>query len=253
MKAGCPPESILNRLWLEDLEEGDKVEVARHVEQCESCQAAIAEFERERQEFLVKNPPEKIEEYVLSQVERRIRAKRRFTIAAVPIAAIVLAVLFVVFWPVHNPKPTIRTKGGVSIELWVQDGEKVVKVGPGKSFKAGDRIQFKCTSGADDHVFLVSLDEAGQVSNFNHEMFGTSKKIVPGSGIVLEGSIILDESVQAERVFAIFSNEPIEWQEVELAAKQAHEELARNEGSLRELTSLPVEYPQATVLLRKRK
>ena len=170
-----------------------------------------------------------------------------------PVAAIVLAVLFVAFWPVHDPKPTIRTKGDVSIELWVLEGEQEVKVDPGHSFEAGDRIQFKYTSGANNHVFLVSLDEDGRLSNFNHEMFGESKKIVPGGGMVLEGSIILDESTRAERVFAIFSNEPIKWQEVERAAKDVYADLERNEGSLSKLERLPLQYRQATVLLNKAK
>ena len=166
------------------------------------------------------------------------------------VGAILLILAFVlIMCPDEPTQASIRTKGDVSIRLHVLCGGQAEPGESGGTYKEGDRIQFDYTSGANRYLFLVSLDEAGRVSNFNYQGSPTSVAIVPGGGLLLEGSIILDDSPHPERVFAVFSNEPLDWKTLERAARRAYDELKEEGGSVKDLRRLPIDLPQASVLL----
>ena len=114
--------------------------------------------------------------------------------------------------------------------LFVVAALLAVEAVPGQAggiYHKDDRIQFSYSSGPNRYVFLVSLDERGTVSNFNHQGKATSVPIKPGSNRVLEGSIILDDSVGPERIFAVFSNQPLRFDELKDAADRAYRDLAK--------------------------
>lgn len=68
---------------------------------------------------------------------------------------------------------------------------------------------------------------------------------------MLEGSIILDETPQAERIFALFSDRPLSWDEVQAAARRAWQEAIREARGVDPIDRLPLDWPQVTILLPK--
>jgi hypothetical protein len=52
-------------------------------------------------------------------------------------------------------------------------------------------------------------------------------------------------------VFAIFSDGPLSWDEVEAGARRAYARLGETGNTLEDLEILPLDHPQASVLLEK--
>ena len=224
----------------------------RHAQSCERCRALVDSLQIQQDAFLKRHPPERMGPELSEKARERIHTKSWITVLAPAAAAIAVLVVVLSVLPEPEPKqPGIRTKGVVSLEFFVQKGDEVLPGESGGIYRKDDRIQFVYSSGANRFLFLVSLDEYGRVSNFNHQASTSSVAIVPGNHKVLEGSIILDDTRGLERVFAIFSNHPLQLQEIEQAARQAFQKRERS-GGIADLDYLPRPYSQATILLHKK-
>ena len=251
-RAGCPRRFEIMRAESGDSEPAERDAIGRHIEMCQSCRAIWESFRRRREAFLEDHPSGPTFARLTAEADRRLNRRRQLMRLVPAVAAVtgfmVLAVILV--WP-SPPKYSIRTKGDVSIRFHVLRDDQVEPGVSGEAYKEGDRIQFEYTSGANRYLFLVSLDDSGRVSNFNYQSSQTSVPIIPGGGLQLEGSIILDDSPYPERVFAIFSNRPLDLENVKRAARRAYDELKKENGSVKDLRRLPLDLPQATVLIIK--
>jgi hypothetical protein len=252
LHGACPRRFELIRLAAGDGEEQELATLRAHANSCPACGAILTSLEMQNKDFLERRPFSKIAP-ALFQGGHKLASRRRFVLRLVPAtaAAVVLLALGVI-WFALRPEPTIRTKGDIALAFYVQKGAEAVPGRSGGTYHENDRIQFAYSSGPHRYVFLVSLDDRGNVSNFNHRSATASVPIEPGSGRVLEGSIILDASVGPERVFAIFSNSPLQLEEVKDAAKRAYHDLQKSGKSVRDLTRLPLHHSQASVLLFKK-
>lgn len=251
--AGCPRRIELIRSL--DPASGDERTraVRKHAAGCPRCTEIIASLEDGRREFLANHPSEAVVPRLLERAAGSCR-RRRLALVAAPAAVLLATIVVLVAWPVnHHPRPgATRVKGGVSLRFFVQRGRRSVEARSGQVFHAGDRIQFVYSSGAKRYLFMVSLDDEGRVSNFNYKGSQRSVPIVPGNGQVLAGSIILDDNKGPERVYAVFSDRPLELPEIEHAAKLAFERLRHKGGKLSDLSRLPLPQPQASILLEKK-
>ncbi|HUU00856.1 MAG TPA: hypothetical protein VM425_05375 [Myxococcota bacterium] len=234
---------------------GERLDAVRaHALGCPRCSGIVSRLEAENTEFIARHPPGTIVPRLLARAAGT-RHKRRLLQVLAPAAAAALALLvLLVAQPAnHEPGPvTTRVKGEVSLRFFVQRGGQSVEARSGEIFHAGDRIQFVYTSGAKRYLFLASLDDEGRLSNFNFQAAPSSVPIVPGNGQVLEGSIILDDHLGPERVFAVFSDRPLPQAEIERAAARAFSLLRREGGDITKLMRLPLSHPQASVLLEKK-
>lgn len=95
------------------------------------------------------------------------------------------------------------------------------------------------------------MNENGEISNFNYQGSTVSIRIQPGFQRVLDGSIVFDDSPAPERVFAVFSNNPLSFDQVAQAAREGFAEVKRRGGSLEEIERLPMDLPQASILFLK--
>jgi hypothetical protein len=235
----------------------ERLEVVRaHVKQCLRCSGIIEKMTSERSEFLARHPLETVLPRLFDRAEgtrRGLRDLRPLTLLA-PAAALLALIVVFVAWPArHGPGPaTTRVKGQVSLRFYVQRGGRSVEARSGEIFHAGDRIQFVYSSGAKRYLFLASIDSEGQVSNFNFQGAPYSVPIVPGNEQVLQGSIILDDHLGPERVFAVFSDQPLAQAEIERAAADAFTHLRRKGEDITDIVQLPLPHPQASVLLEKK-
>jgi hypothetical protein len=113
--------------------------------------------------------------------------------------------------------PTVRTKGanGVHLSLFVNRPGGPVLAEPGTALRAGDQIQFRYAAAGHRYVYVVSVDGRHAITSLYPSSEGTSVAIEPGGERVLPGSIILDDALGPERVFAFFSATPLTYAEVQ--------------------------------------
>lgn len=177
--------------------------------------------------------------------------RRLVPLFAVAAGALVVAPL--VNDETSGPETTLTTRtkgGGAGLVMFVKDAEGVRRAQDGARLTAGDAIQFRYDAGGHPHLFVVSVDARGVVSPLYPDRAGASLAVQPEGTHVLEGSVILDDAVGPERIFAIFSDRPRRFEELEAAARRALDDGAALDG----LSRLPVQgddVEQVSVLLHK--
>ncbi len=215
----------------------------QHAQSCEPCQAVLQEFAQEREKFLEARP--------LWQPGTATTHRRRHHLLWAPAGA-ALAILLSIFFfsaPDQQTEASIRTKGDVAIRFFVKRGQEVSEGKSGDVFRAGDLIQFMYSSGHYRHLFLISIDSQGLMSSFNHDGSKISMRIDPGNDMVLNHSILLDDTRGLERVFAVFSNEVLDMSQLEQVMAEAFQDMNDSGITLREIEKIPLSFPQATILL----
>ena len=200
---------------------------AAHIEGCAQCQARLKEMEAQRRAFLVQRPTSRF----LADLEAR-RPKPWLRRWAPSFGGLLLAAAaalwFVVLAP--NPGPTTpgvlpdvhhtRIKSGVGLSFHVRTVDGIHEGQPGGVYHPGDAIQLRYTSPGPVHLLVVSLDSSGAVTPF-YDAQGRSLTIEPGTAQLLEGSVVLDDTLGAERVIGCFSREPLSTQAVIEAGEAA--------------------------------
>jgi hypothetical protein len=123
----------------------------------------------------------------------------------------------------HDPIHANRFKGEVALAVYALQGDEVVEVAPGQALRPGDRIQFTYTSGPLNHLVLVGVDGTGVISRYYPDEGGLSQPVVPGSEMILEDSLVLDDAPGPEVFVAVFSDHPVDVVDVERATHEALE------------------------------
>lgn len=152
-----------------------------------------------------------------------------------PAAALVTALAAVPLVVLQGPgeTSTTRTKGlAPALELYVDDPSGPRRAEDGVHLGEGDAIQFKYRADGHAYLFVLSVDEAGRISPLYPDVPTESIAVEPDGTNVLEGSIILDDVVGAERIFAVFSKAPLAFGDLEAAI-----ETNRRDGT--DVTALP--------------
>jgi hypothetical protein len=161
-------------------------------------------------------------------------------------AAVAMALLAVVVLPrIGEVGPYVGERGQViepgPLDVYVlrQGAERAELATSGGVFHAGDRLQFLVRPGSRRYLQLFSLDAAGHLSPFYPEGNAASIHLGGGAEQLLSGSIRLDDYVGLERIFALYSDEPIDPEEIE-AAVAALMRRERVPLALERITRLPV-------------
>jgi len=127
-----------------------------------------------------------------------------------------------------------------------------VQVKDGAILHAGDVLKFHYDTARHDYLFLVGVDEQGNVSTWYPEKAGASVPIARGINIPLPEAVQLDDYVGKERVFALFTGVPLSHVEVEGAVKSAMTLAAASGGGLEDVKRLPLQAEQWTLVYEKR-
>ena len=153
---------------------------------------------------------------VLASQERFQRALRWWP-AALALAALVLAVL----WPTAPAEDYLGLKGQ-ALGLWVyplDEAGAVVKVADGARVPAAASLRFQVKPSRPCHLWLVSVDGAGQVSRL-YPASGEAPQLA-ASAQALPGGATLDGQPGTERLVALCSPAPVGYPAVEAAARGA--------------------------------
>lgn len=166
-----------------------------HLRQCALCESRRAALQADRLALLARRPA------LRRRVGGVLRSGRAWLAGALASAAVAAAVAVVATRTL--PPPSVRTKGGMGLDLFVKRSDgRVDALLPEAPVSPGDALRFRVSSdGASGLVALVGVDAGGTVQSYDPTP-GLYPALSPGEGRLLDGSIVLDGSVGREWVLA---------------------------------------------------
>ena len=213
----------LLRLHHGELSGSAKDDLTAKVSACAACRETLATFEADNQAFLdtvnVAAESARILERLDAAEAKPAAWWQRFMPIVAPAMALLLAIVFLPsqFSSLYQdaaPGPN-RTKGAVAIEMFVDDADGAFQAEPGIELREGDRVQFRYRADGHGWLMLVSVDGRGAITLL-YPVDGEESGSVDPAGIhPLPSSVILDDAIGTERVYAVFSDEPIAFELVE--------------------------------------
>ena len=152
------------------------------------------------------------------------------------------------------PQTHVGTTSALPAELRFQlyNGRDFDPIDDGARLHAGDILRFYYDSGASDFLYLFSVDDAGVITTYYPEEKYRSIPIVRGRNIPLPDGVRLDSYVGHERFFALFSDQPVDFVEIEVAVRSSLLPLQAAGRGIRELNNLPLDCRQVTLWIEKR-
>lgn len=198
-----------------------------------------AQFAKERQHFLSQHSFDHHKEAIFKKaatesVEREmgkiipIKSKNKIqkTLASlVAIAALLLISLKINQTP--EPSHYIGSKGAYQFGFYVKQSDQNPKLGTnGLNLKENDIIRLFYESPDSKYLMIVSVEESGKINKhfpLNSEL---SQKIQGGSKQALETSLQLDSYQGKEKFIALFSEIPLEFDQVK---EQIKNKIGQNE------------------------
>jgi hypothetical protein len=256
----CP-----SRFELADREANGRLgEISAHTAGCERCGVTLRELSDARRELLGGDA-----DAISVRAAQRIasdaaeRRKRRWRVWLPVGFAPVLAAVALVVTSGGAPRNAAvdgeaesamlagaRAKGALVFQAFCKRGDQVFEVKEGADFYAGDRLRFAYTKGEPGHLIVFGVDDDGGVFPYYQDAILAGMPVAAGSHAMLPDSVELDEHKGWERVYALWSRQPIGESEVRAAVGRA---LASSANDLRQVTRLPFgsEVDQVSYLLHR--
>jgi len=246
-----PSELALERFLLDPAPR-----VRAHLHSCPRCAARLEEMARQGEEFLQYVFPATVEK-VEEAAERGARRFSWFQIFAPASAVVAAAALLLLVRPatddscrVTSDLTCIKGEGGLGISVFLNGAEGARAAREGEAVAANAAIRFRVQPAAPCHLWIVSVDAAGQVSRlFPTEGDGGA---LLATRFEVPGGAVLDGKPGPERVIAICTPAPMYYAAAERIVQTS---MARGERAVRGnrvIGGLPEGTGQASVLLEKR-
>lgn len=142
----------------------------------------------------------------------------------------------------------VRIKGRVTFQVFARRGDHVLAVRDGTQLAAGDQIRFVAGARGLGFLLIASVDGAGTTTVY-YPYGGARSGPVGSTPGELSGSVVLDAAPGPERVFALFSTEPLEAADV---TRQLAAIGARGGAAIRATRTLDVpSKEQASIVFEK--
>jgi Putative zinc-finger len=227
----------LDLLHLDALPETDRQRVEQHLVVCPECRLAAESARASREAFA---------RHVLPKGVPRPQRRRSWVPWLALSSALAAAALLLV---VRSRPPDISIKGAPTLAAFARRAGQVTAVHDEDQLRAGDELRFVVVSERLPYLLVCSVDGAGKASIYFPFDGGESGRIDVRSRVELPGSIVLDDAPGPERVFALFSAEP-------MAAAQVDDVLRaigrQGDAAIRGTKELPLTAgAQASVLFEK--
>jgi hypothetical protein len=234
----CLSNHVLDKLLAGELSGSDGDEAREHLGSCGPCSAQMEALSEEAARFRAEIPIEGEVRAVERKV--RMRAVRHAAAAVLSLAAVLLLALLVI-----PPEPGVRTKGGLSLEVIARhENGAIEELLPGARLSPGDSIRFRIASEEGGFLAIAGLDSAQVVSIYHQPV-----RIESGAKErLLEGSIVLDQTLGPEQIAALVCPAPLDGAGVLAAGRAA---LDRAGGDPRRVSELDVGCEQAFFLIEK--
>lgn len=197
---GCLSDLVLDQLVAGEAPgRANRATVEQHLAGCDPCSARLAELRRNQ---LAVEP-------LLAEARRRyaVVRRRRWMLAAAPALFAAAATLLLLLMPRLREHLPERIKGGGGAALLLDvavrhaDG-KIETLQPNGRVRPGDMVRFIVSTARPGHLVILGLDAAGKVSVYVAD--GPAPRAIDrGARQVMPGSIVLDETLGAERLVAL--------------------------------------------------
>ncbi len=238
LSRGHLSSEAIDLLLLAALPATEATEAKQHLDGCDECRGRWRELNEDKQRF---------EQFVfartLPKVEARVAASRasffmrafafrphffdRFKLRIlIPVMAVAAAAAVVAsMGPGTQTEDDVYVgiKGGAqaSLEVFaVRGAGGVFQVAPGSTLQPKDRIGFMVNPAGAKYLMVASRDGAGVFSVYHPFGAQQSQPVTPAkTKLELPTKVELDETLGAERVVAVLSDEPVTAEQVEAALK----------------------------------
>jgi hypothetical protein len=233
----------LSSLKIDEFASGVEVDArARtHLETCTRCREELATSEAARAEFVRAVFPRTASKLAVSRT-------RWWLVPALAVPA--LAALALWLWADHREPAhgdDLAVKGGPTFRVFAKRGDAVFAVRDATRLAPGDQIRFVVGSRGPAYLLVASIDGAGGATIY-YPYGGARSGPVDSAAGELPGSIVLDRAPGPERVFALFSEQPLDAAPVLRALRELG---ARGPAAIRDTRTLDVPSVQASVVFDK--
>lgn len=216
-------ELLLERLLYQVVTAEEQTWVRSHLSSCGGCSDRLAAMEESANLFQLRVYPRTlpvIHQRVSEPIERAGAALiLRWAGALVPaLALLIVGFVFVPQWfattgPIQAPAAVTRTtnqaKGEGLMRIYAKRQDSVFLVSDDEAMREGDALRFVPDAKGYSYLLVFSLEASGKLTVFYPYGSQSSGPLAVAPGNPVEGSIILDNSVGQERLWAVFSNRPI--------------------------------------------
>jgi len=241
MSDSCPSALKLALSLVEgELGAGEREEIEKHLAGCERCRRRLEELRSEREALFEKRPS-------LNLTHEPVR--KSWLPALAGACAVLLVVIGVWLFAGLGDEPGgIVFKGAApALRVRVERRGHVFEGNSPLRLRPGDRIRFAYSVPEDAYLFIVNVDNEGRITPYYPARGKHSIGISRGTQVFLPGSIRLDDYLGKERIFAVFTRDPIAFEKLAAAIRTAferHEDVERIEA-------LQLPSAQETVLIIK--
>jgi len=229
--------------------------LSQHLDGCEVCKARLARMEKEGEDFRRFVLPATLDAVVEANTRRRFSFSFNGWYMAVPAmaAAAALAVLVVPKIGRQDERPAddyVGEKGGLALTVWTTSERGPTNIADGGRVNPSAALRFSVRPGnvKNCHLWLLSVDEAGQISRIYPTQGDKGAQISQKTS--LPGGAVLDGKTGLERLYAVCSPEPIAYGQVESAVRASTSPESIRKATM--LAGLPKGAAQTTVLLDKK-
>ena len=243
------PSELAMEAYLLDPERSS---LSGHLGGCEVCKARLARMEKEGEDFRRFVLPMTLDRVLEANAGRRRSLNAWFV--AVPAMAAAAALAVVVMPRLAGPEGPdpdyIGEKGGLGLVVYTSGDRGATTVPDGGKVNPSAALRFKVRPGNAKacHLWLLSVDESGQVSRIYPTQGEGGAHIAQTTP--LPGGAVLDGKTGLERLYAVCSPQPIAYGQVESAVRASATSGSVRKGTV--LAGLPKGAAQATVLLDKK-
>lgn len=213
----------LERYACGELAEDRHQEIEKIQDSCAHCQTELERLSREKDEFLASVNVAAQSAQILEKLEvtpPQFWIFRGHFSQWVGALTLVVAMAFIVPTVLKQDPLMNRTKGAkVGLQVYLNSEGEARLIAQGSKLKEGDQIQFKYQARGFTHLMIISVDGRNTISSLYPSAPGSSVSITPEGSHVLKGSIVLDDALGPEKVYAIYSKQALDYVEVERLLK----------------------------------
>jgi hypothetical protein len=204
---------LLERYAFGELNETERKQIGKHLEQCDECASAVNKLHTERSEFLERHPFAAFtgaHAPVVSLPWYRNVLTCIGKPALVPVYSLLLIAciaLPLVLREYHSNEGGYGFKGKNPVFFDYRRNGKVRKGSSAIAYHAGDQIQIAFSTEKKQHVSLLSIDSKGTISFYHPDASSSdcTVEIPAGEKQAFPGSIILDTTKGHELIIVLFS------------------------------------------------
>ena len=201
----------IDALALGALDDETRARVENHLAGCAACRRERDQAAAQRAAFTGSVLPRTLPALRARLAGPRRPARRAMWLGgAVAAAAAVVAVVIAARPPREPPgQRELGIKGGPAWLVVGHRADRTFQIRNGEALAPGDALRFVIVPDRALYLLIASIDGAG-VASIYFPYGGARSERVDGSRIELPGSIVLDAAPGPERLFAIFSDEPLD-------------------------------------------